>query len=254
MKTFLVGVCFLLAQFASPFTGFSQEKNSLFHYKDKIILKTNQVLFGQLVFYDQDSLIIELKSGNNVKFLSEQIKSVVQYSTKYKSKLPKLSVMKNPDKSHIFALSTSVGLGSFRSDYGFGQEISAVYKYNTHKKHVLMGGVGLDAYSVEESLAYFPIMTGYEYHFPVKMENSLYCSLLTGYSLPFNPLYSGVMVLEGGWMLNPGIGILFASGGRMGFFMEVGAKFQQASYSTWRSEEVINSVLQRFIMRFGMIF
>lgn len=246
--------CFLLMQFLSPMTALSQTPNSLFHYKDKIILKSNQVLFGQVIFYSQDSLILELNSGSRVKLLGSQIIKVVQYLPREKTRLPKLSVMKNPEKKHIFALSTSVGLGSFRLEYGFGQEIAAVYKYNTHKSHVLMGGIGLDSYLVEQSLAYFPIMTGYEYHFPVTMENSLYCSLLTGYSLPFNPGDSGLLVREGGWMLNPGIGILFASGGKMGFFMEFGAKFQQAKFTTWINEPVINSVHQRFIMRFGMIF
>src|SRR5690606_30723707 len=122
------------------------------------------------------------------------------------------SALKNPDKKHIFAITHAVGISDFTTDYGFGQEVGFLYKYNTHKNHVLIGGIGWDNYVLDESLNYLPVILGYEYHIPVKMKSSLYFSVLSGYSLPFLMSHNRLLKHEGGLFLNPSIGILFPSG------------------------------------------
>lgn len=253
MRTFVLSVVLVLIQFFYALECSSQTQNSLYHYRDKIILKTNQVLFGQVIHYGQDTLILELPSGSNVKLLTSQIKRVVQYIPR-PDKPSKLSVLKNPDKKHIFAFSHAIGLSDLKSDNGFGQEVGFLYKYNTHKGLVFMGGIGWDNYLLDESLNYIPLLLGLEIHFQVKMKSSLYLSTLSGYSLPVTMSYNQLHQHEGGLLVNPAIGILFPSGGEMGFFMEIGAKLQKASYVTWIRDSGLNTLHKRYLIRFGMVF
>lgn len=262
MKGLLFCAIFVFIQTLAPVAGVCQISNNQYHYRDKLVLKNNHLLVGQIVQYSQDTLILELSSGNQVTLLTNQVKKVIQYDQEGGNVTqgnPKLSVMKNPAKKHSVALSHGWMLGNLgnNNDPAVGQEISLLYKYNTHKGHVITGGTGLETFDVLGPITYVPVVLGYEYHIPVKMKSSLYLSLRTGYAFAFIDEAEGFSDNKGGFMVNPNIGLLFATNGKVGFFMETGLKFQEASYTfgdIWWGTSEVDIIYKRFLFRFGIIF
>ncbi len=262
MRSLLFCAIFVFIQTLAPVAGVCQISESQYHYRDKVVLKNNHLLVGQIIEYAQDSLVFELSSGNRVTFLTAQVKKVIQFvpdDVSPEMKSPKLSVMKNPAKKHSVAVSHGWMPGAIgqNSDLILGQEISLSYKYNTHKGHVLMLGTGLETYDVYSPINYVPVVLGYEYHIPVKMKSSLYLSLRSGYAFSFTGEDDDFSENKGGYMLNPNIGILFATNGKVGFFMETGLKFQEASYTfgnNWWGFSEVDIIYRRFLFRFGIIF
>jgi hypothetical protein len=259
MKGLLFCAIFVFIQTLAPVAGVCQITENQYHYRDKIVLKNNHLLVGQIISYSKDSILLELNSSNQVTFHMSEVKKLIQYQTDEKISLPKLSVMKNPEKKHAIAGSYGIvpGFDASSSLFSLGIELSLLYKYNTHKGHVFMGGTGVDLYNTEVPVTYIPITLGYEYHIPVKMKSSLYLSIRTGYAFATSSQEETFEKNEGGWGAHPSLGMLFASNGKVGFFMEAGMKFQEASYSfgnVWWGRSEVDVIFRRYIVRFGIIF
>lgn len=262
MRSLLFCAIFVFIQTLAPVAGVCQVTEAPFHYKDKIVLNNNHLLVGQIIQYTQDSLVLELSSGNQVTLMSNQIKRVIQYISEKGIEVrkgPKLSVMKNPAKKHAIAASHGWMPGYYGQSREFmlGQEISLLYKYNTHKGHVFMGGTGIETFDMFSPINYVPLILGYEYHVPVQMKSSLYLNVRTGYTFAFTGERNEFTENRGGYLFNPNIGILFATNGKVGFFIESGLKFQQASYilgNNWWGFSEVDIIYRRFLFRFGIIF
>jgi hypothetical protein len=250
MKVFLILNLLFFIKFLAPSVAYTQDINPTYHYKDKIILKTNQILFGQLINYSQDSIVLEMKSGSQVKFLTSQLKSVFQYT-------PKLNFRTN--SWHSIAIGNGLIFGKNKEEIEntYGIEISILYKYFKENGHVFMGGLGIETYNFDLPYLYLPIMLGYEYHLPLNTNHSFYFGLRAGYTFMSIDESFGSSESKAGWLMNPTIGVLFKINSRLGFFAETGLKFQQANHlfgTRWwqiSEEDQFNS---RYLLRLGIIF
>lgn len=238
-------LCFL------PAKVIAQDNKANFHYNDRIILKTNQIIFGQLIDYSQDSIILLMKSGSQLKLLSSQIKKVSQY-------LPE-KAKHHAHSKHYLAIGAGLMFGNQKSDLSpsNGYETSVVYKNFNKSGHVFLAGIGYETYNIDIPIVHLPLIAGYEYHIPFSTNNNFFFGFRTGYSFVISDEPSDNTPYEAGWFLNPTIGLLFNVSSKVGFFVETGLKLQQANHSFdelwWRikDERQINS---RYLLRIGLQF
>src|SRR5690606_38275110 len=155
----LISFLFFVIWFV-PVIGVAQDNKEYFHYSDKIVLKSYQIIFGQLIEYTRDSIRIEMKSGSQVKFLGSQVKSVTQYSPKAEKYYK--------HRGHYVAIGNGLMYGNRENESpkAKGFEISVVYKYFKNNGHVFLAGAGYESYNVEIPFIHLPLIIGYEYHIP----------------------------------------------------------------------------------------
>ena len=162
-------------------------------------------------------------------------------------------------KENGFYSATGLGVmfntvsGNNRSSVGY--ELSTVFGY---QKNRLLGfgiGSGIDFYQPGGREMVVPIFAEVRgYLLPRNV--SLYYSVRGGYGIAVKGRNIDVWGSENGWMFNPALG--WRLGGRQGmnFTLDLGLKFQKASFDyRWGSERsTLDLVYRRLDMRIGFLF
>ncbi|MCP4553197.1 MAG: hypothetical protein GY834_14425 [Bacteroidetes bacterium] len=128
-------------------------------------------------------------------------------------------------------------------------------------------GIGIGAEFLSES--YLPLVLDARYYFRTQ-KFSPYVFIQSGYSFPldeetqeyylmtYNPLWSGYGLLKpnGGWLLNPGVGIKAMFNDNLGMTFNIGYRLQRLSFN--REEADVGRVMEidmnRLEVKVGILF
>ena len=136
-----------------------------------------------------------------------------------------------------------------------GFEMTAAAGYLTSRLFGLGAGIGADFYHRGAGEMIFPLfleMRGYLMQQP----SSPYYVVRTGYGFAFKNEDLGISAANGGWMLNPAIGWRMGDGRGLKMTMDLGFKFQKATfdYRSGGERSTAELLYKRLNLRLGFLF
>lgn len=136
-----------------------------------------------------------------------------------------------------------------------GFEMTAAAGYLTSRLFGLGAGIGADFYHRGASEMIFPLfmeMRGYLLAQP----SSPYYVVRTGYGFAFKNEDLGISAASGGWMLNPAVGWRMGDGRGLKMTMDLGLKFQKATfdYRSGGERSTAELLYKRLNLRLGFLF
>jgi len=161
------------------------------------------------------------------------------------------------EKGFYHAVTAGLVLNTVNSSRGglTGFELTAVFG---HQRSLLFGygiGIGADFYYPGANEMVFPIfgeLRGYFTRRPV----SPYYNIRVGHGLAFGDESLGLLDAQGGLMINPAIGWRLSGKKGMNIVIDLGVKFQRASFErlVWGEKAVSELVYRRLNLRLGLLF
>ena len=227
---------------------------------DVVQLKNGNVLKGTIV-RQVPGKFLELKTldKNFWKFDMEDV-AEIRYERK---RLPKFKQDSLPLKNSKVFIHTKFGvlLGSNGNDNEapFSLLCSANYRFKNGLS--IGGGTGLESFEETQ----IPIFADIRYHHKIKGINTyLFCQ--SGYSFAIEDrentsyyyYYVDKMDNKGGWLINPGIGVIFSGKGSTRFSLGIGYRYQKNKLS-WHNDysndkEILREEFNRMSIHLGIIF
>jgi hypothetical protein len=227
---------------------------------DVVQLKNGNVLKGTIV-RQVPGQFLELKTldKNFWKFDMEDI-AEIRYERK---RVPKFKNDSVPIRNSKVFIETKFGvlLGSNgnQNEAPFSLMCSANYRFKNGLS--LGGGTGLETFEETQ----IPLFADIRYHHKIKGFNTyLFCQ--SGYSFALdereNTSYyynnGEEMDNKGGWLINPGIGVIFSGRGSTRFSLGLGYRYQKNKL-TWHNDftsdkEILREEFNRLSIHMGIIF
>ncbi|MDQ2178184.1 hypothetical protein [Marinifilum sp. D714] len=227
---------------------------------DVVQLKNGNVLKGTIV-RQVPGKFLELKTldKNFWKFDMEDI-AEIRYERK---RLPKFKQDSLTIRNQKVFVDTKFGvlLGSNgnENEAPFSLMCSANYLFKNGLS--LGGGIGLETFEETQ----IPLFTDIRYHHKIKGLNTyLFCQ--SGYSFAIenrentNYYYNNgeEMNNKGGWLINPGIGVVFSGKGSASFSLGLGYRYQKNKL-TWYNDytndkEILREEFNRLSIHLGILF
>ncbi|NOU61170.1 hypothetical protein [Marinifilum caeruleilacunae] len=226
---------------------------------DVVQLKNGNVLKGTIV-RQVPGKFLELKTldKNFWKFDMEDV-AEIRYERKRLAKFKQDSLPLKNSKVFIHA-KFGVLLGSNGNDNEapFSVLCSANYRFKNGLS--LGGGAGLETFEETQ----IPVFADIRYHHKIGGFNTyLFCQ--SGYSFALDDrdntnyyYYGDEMENEGGWLINPGIGVVFSGRGNTRLSLGIGYRYQKNKLS-WHNDytsdkEILREEFNRMSIHLGIIF
>ncbi|GLR18931.1 hypothetical protein [Portibacter lacus] len=219
-------------------------------YKDKVILKQGSILIGSITDYTPgEQLSMELRTGNQITVLDNQIKKVIMYSGQEATEKEIVAI---PLKVKRIFNETQVSL--LTSVSGSGVSIAHNVMYQQYPWLAVGAGVGLDNYYTAPGREVFPLFANVKFNL-TNGRSAPYVGVKAGYGFSFKNEAENITTATGGYMANPYFGIRVGSRGLMVNIFS-GLKFQKADYiitSPWetRTEDIL---FRRLELGFSVMF
>ncbi|PXY01617.1 hypothetical protein DF185_09095 [Marinifilum breve] len=226
---------------------------------DVVQLKNGNVLKGTIV-RQVPGKFIELKTldKNFWKFDMEDI-AEIRYEKKRLAKFETDSIIVKK-QSVFFEMKAGVLAGNKGNNNDAPFSLLCTANYLLKNGVSLGGGLGYEAFDE----AHLPVFGEIKYHTQLKGLNSyLFC--LSGYSFALDDRGDGDYYYgpndiksKGGWMINPGIGLMFGNKSNMRYSFSLGYRYQKAKHE-WFDEyrddrEYLKEKYHRLSIHLGIIF
>lgn len=246
MKIVYKALCYLFVSLlALPVMG--QGLNTL----DVVYLESGSVWQGTILSWEDDGVVMfETLNGVKISIPESQIKRVKQkVITDYKVVRP--YSFKESGLYHSINLSASVG----SEEPGLGATYSAGYRFNR-----LLGvgiGAGFENFSAGEGFKVIPLYAEIR-GFVTRTKVSPYYALRAGYGFALASADHNIADAQGGWHVNPEVGVRFGGGSKVSYYLGIAAHFQEATYEyDWPFSEGSTTdryLFKRWEMKMGITF
>ena len=232
---------------------------------DMIVLKNGDRLTGEIIKYDQGKEVsLKLEDGSVVTIKDDEIKNIIQEVGERVEDVPDAEFYEPAPKEYypsktkgfynITQLSFAMGSGDAEG-LALGAGISTIFGMQFQPILGVGFGVGLDNYARRGETIY-PVFIDIRGYLPFfNKENSYYYTLNGGYGFAFPRKSIGINEAEGGILVHGAIGYRTTTKEGVDVNMDIGAKFQEASFSRdlFNGDvEVRNLVFQRLAVRVGI--
>lgn len=249
--------------------------------KDVIYLKDGTAYWGNIVSEEAGRRVfIRLSGGDIIKLDYANIEKIEKGISAPDSDTPNNQQLKGKQKkgskaSDIYESGATKKQYSFKEKGGYnttslganfaGGEIETVVGLGFH--HVSgyqfnrwMGaglGFGVDAYSLNRTEMIIPLFAEARGYFNQKRFAPFYTMSL-GYGFALKNEREGITEAKGGWMIHPAIGIRLGADKGLNTTLDLGYRFQAASFSRTflfnGDTEVRDVTYQRLMLRMGILF
>jgi hypothetical protein len=235
--------------------------SALAHKKiDIITLKNGNILKGKIIRQVLGDFVeLETRDNNFWKFDMENIADI-RFKTKRRSRVIADTITK-PSKGMFYEIKMGVLVGNKgnQNNAPFSMILSGSYRLN---QSISAGaGIGYEAFSE----AQMPVFGEIKYHTNINgIQSYIFCQ--SGYSFPLenrdNRNYyfntNDNIDSEGGWLINPGVGIVFGNKSRTNFTLNIGYRFQRLEHKWHNSNtddmESLKEEFNRLSIHLGIIF
>ena len=168
---------------------------------DKIILKTGEIYFGEILVKDNEIVLIKTLNGARFQFPLTSVKSIEKEYNKTAVTSSEDSLQKTNDLStnqFCIMLDLSGGISSAKYSYGWspGSEVSMSLGVKKMFKETLFAGLGI-AYdfvsvsSTPEMISFIPVFVRLQSNNLKKYRTAPYLSLDAGYAFSTNAGFGG---------------------------------------------------------------
>ena len=231
------------------------------YYKDELYIKSDRIkLVGEIIYYSQDTVIFELRSGQQVKFETKQVYKIKQFKEDEIGSLPKHIREINPfdrEKKMFFGLQAGINMLGLSDQFlsGLSSSIFVITKLSDH--HYLRLDGGWEAIASFDGFRVLPVTIAYQYIL-YGHRFSPFASLGGGYgwvSLMDSDQFFTPEVF-GGWRGTGGLGIYLHTRSRHLVELSTRFSFQSSRYelfSPWQTSER-DIVFRRLFFKIGLIF
>jgi hypothetical protein len=249
MKRIIILCVVILSQFAAQLSAQTKQ------FKDIVYLNDGSKITGRIASYKpNESIVLELTTGQEVQFLAKDIKKVVMgIPTIEKTVEPYAFKERGLYNATSFAL--SFGKSTYTNAVGVGLQHSVGYQFN----RILGAGVGVSYENlyIQNSAEgrMFSIFGEVRGYFS-QNNTAFYYNVAGGMAFPVAKASENLTNHKGGLLVYPAIGMRFGASKRYNFFMDIGAKMQQVSFrnSNQWSENNYSLTYRRWVLRGGILF
>ena len=225
--------------------------------RETIVLKNGSRLTGRVIeLVPGDYVVFETTNGARVKVLESHYKRIIS-SPNHRQKEVSFSVEKG--FYHASTAGTIMNTVGKLNGGTTGFELTAVVGYQF--KRMIGGGIGIGAdwYFPDGGEMIFPLFAeyrGYILDRRVSPNVNPYINLRSGYGFAFANEDIGIISADGGFMFNPAIGWRFGGIRDTHFTVDVGMKFQKASFEYRRNSDRsdVDLTYRRLNLRVGVLF
>jgi hypothetical protein len=249
MKKIIFFCIALLSQFAVQL----QAQNKQF--KDIVYLYDGSRLTGNVLSYKPDeSILLELSSGQQLIFLAKNVKKVVM-SMPSIEKVNEPYEFKERGLYNASSFSLSFGKSTFSNAVGVGFQHSVGYQMS----RLLGAGVGMsyeNLYLQNSAEGRIFSVFGEIRGYLSKHNTAFYYNLAGGMAFPVAKASENLTGHKGGLLVYPAFGMRFGASKRYNFFMDIGAKIQNVSYNAlneWQ-QDYYTVTYRRWVLRGGILF
>jgi sRNA-binding regulator protein Hfq len=249
MKKIIILCIVILCQLAVQL----QAQNKQF--KDVVYLNDGSRMTGSVLSYKpNESILLELTTGQQLVFLAKDIKKVVMGMPSIE-KTSEPYEFKERGLYNASSLSLTFGKSTFNNTVGIGFQHSIGFQFN----RILGAGLGvsyenlyLQNYAEGRMLSIFGEMRGYF----SKHNTAFYYNVAGGLAFPVAKATENLTDYKGGLLIYPAFGMRFGASKRYNFFMDIGAKIQQVSYSSINEfqQDFYSVTYRRWVVRGGILF
>jgi hypothetical protein len=231
------------------------------NYRDELFIKGNKIkLVGEVVQYSSDTVVFELKSGHQVRFLTSQVYRINQYS---ETKSSVQQIGRHPinefdrDKKVLLGLQAGINLLGTNNQLLSGLSSSIYFLGQIKGSHYARLDVGWEAVSSLQSFRVLPLTLGYQWIYTgKKMSPFVFAGGGYGWvSLMDNDQFFNATVV-GGLRTQGGIGIYLHTRGS--HLVELSSRFNFQSADFELSSPWINSerkiIMRRLFFQIGILF
>jgi hypothetical protein len=249
MKKIIFLFVILLNTFAAQLSAQTKRQS------DIIYLNDGSKITGFIMSYKpNESVLLELTTGQTVQFLAKDIKKVVM-GLPIIEKISEPYEFKEKGLYNATSFALSFGKSTYTSNSGVGLQHVVGYQF----KRILGAGVGVSYENLYvqngaegRMLSVFGEIRGYF----SRHNNAFYYNLASGVAFPVAKERENLTNHKGGLLVYPAVGMRFGASKRFNFFMDIGAKMQQVSYeqrNEW-SENFYSVTYRRWVIRGGILF
>ena len=227
------------------------------NYEEVVYLSNGSIIRGAVIEQTKEVIKIKIIGGSVLVYQMSDVERItkeeVNKDNTERIKRVKSMYQISDSATYYNALTFSLLLGT--DDFGVTSATSFHYVFGYQYKPIIGAGigVGMDSYFFSEVRNILPIYLearGYLYEAPF----SPYYSMKLGYGFPLeNDL---ILDASGGLMVNPKIGFRFPTRTNVAFVLELGALFQNASFTTngWTGIQRDEMSIRRYSLGVGMLF
>ncbi len=256
---------FLFLVMIKPLVTFAQEKgNNEKEYNTYLHLKNGIKVYVELVDIIDDTVVVELPNGRQIKYLESQIRSLVQpLSEEHEVLLAEARHhwLEKKATPHFFQIRTGLLLTTVLNGYHFGLN----YKYRLRGGHFGTAEIDVDVLEGSQYVISQGFTLGYEWVYFTNMA-SPYVSGRVGWGIgqflgesidPWRPISD--RSIDGGYRAAIGTGLYFKSKRQTSFNIGVELFVQQMTFTyvssgPWPGETVIDQLYRRLNLNFGFTF
>jgi hypothetical protein len=246
-------IIFLSVIFLSHFAVQLQAQTKQF--KDVVYLYDGSRITGNVLSYKpEESILLELSSGQQLIFLAKNIKKVVM-SMPVIEKTAEPYAFKERGLYNATSFALSFGKSTYTNTVGVGLQHSVGYQF----KRIIGAGIGASYENlyIQNSAEgrMFSIFGEIRGYFS-QNNTAFYYNVAGGMAFPVAKYSENLTGHKGGLLVYPAIGMRFGASKSYNFFMDVGAKIQNVSYNSindW-SENQYSVTYRRWVVRGGILF
>ena len=249
----------IFAIFTSLLLHAAQSKAQQTDFFDKVYLNNGTVIVGKILYYQpNDTLQIQTRSGQIVRFLPTQMKKIVMQDVAENKPTKTVKPYNFKERGFYDALSVGLNLGKLSR---FNQILGGIDVQNVvgfQHNRLVGGGIGLGYNSYYASNGESNVLSIFgEYRgYLSKRNTSEYWTFAAGFGQPLKNETENLTNFKGGFMIQPTVGWRFGASRRYNFFADLGFRLQQVQYesnNTW-SENHYKVTYRRWILRGGILF
>ncbi|MEO1258013.1 MAG: hypothetical protein AAFZ15_04420 [Bacteroidota bacterium] len=252
-------VFFSLILLCLSLSAYAQNSNST---EDVVVLKNGDRLNGEIVDYVQgQKLTLKTSDGTEVTILDEGIDQILQQTPENETEETLLDsapvILIEPQTKGIYNVTQlSFAMGSGDEDgLALGAGLSTIFGKQFSPLFGLGLGVGLDNYARRGETIY-PVFIDVRSYLPIgKKPFSYYATLNGGYGFAFKRESIGIREASGGILVHGAVGYRTTTKEGVDVNIDLGAKFQEASFSRdlFNGDiEVRELVFKRITIRVGI--
>jgi hypothetical protein len=249
MKKIFIFCVIILSQFAVQLQAQTKQ------YNDVVYLNDGSKIRGRILNYKPDeSVLVALSTGQEVKFLAKDVKKVVM-DLPVVAKAPEPYAFKERGLYNATSFALSFGKSFYTNNLGVGLQHSIGYQF----KRILGAGVGVsyeNLYIQNSAEGRMFSVFGEVRGYLSQHNTAFYYNVAGGMAFPVAKASENLTNLKGGLLIYPAVGMRFGASKRYNFFVDIGAKMQQVSYSSlneW-SENHYAVTYRRWVVRGGILF
>jgi hypothetical protein len=234
------------------------------YYRDRVWLKNNRTIVGELISMDDSVIILQFRSGSVLKLKQEDVKRVAQYASSADfDEMGNLFFQANGHK-HIFNAGIGIGFGELFDNMSFSLDAAFHYRYRIKPAHLV--GARVSLLSSMTNFGYIlPLNTIYaDYTWLIRRSGRInpYLSARFGFGSAFSYKNELSSIRHNGF--RPGgelaFGMIYSIANRTAFFSEIGFNRQDNTFlfrNNYEIEERFsqrNETLSRLFLLIGFFF